>query len=488
MTGDTPAPNRAQGGASPPVSARSTASKTVGQSRGSLFISHAAEDNDFALWLGARLSAAGYDVWADVLRLKGGDNWERVLEDALRNKASKMLWVATTHGVSKQGVRNEITIALATGKKIGDDNFIIPLKLEECEAPFQAVHIQWINFRKGWGAGLTELLENLGEIEGLTKTVGLNEDSMLRWLEAQRSRKAVLDRSTEVLMSNWLAVKQMPPSLRYFTFSGAGAEQQAAAAVGEYALPAVKHGSGFFGFGNSADYADTPHNIAPRLVQEIPLDDFLAEGVHDLGVLPREARNYYTVLVRTAFESALRQKGLAAFQFSGRTTGYWVQAGLIKGKERIAFDWKNGWKGSRNLTGDAKALRWHYGVSAHVRAEKEPYVQLTPRLIFTENDSLISSASKMHALRRSVPRAWRNDRWRDMLLAFLYWFSDGQEHFDVPVGTDRVIRFAAIPMTMQAPVSITSNTDGEEGEHIEEGDPVFEVGTDESDFDDGQEA
>ena len=91
MTGDTPAPNRAQGGASPPVSARSTASKTVGQSRGSLFISHAAEDNDFALWLGARLSAAGYDVWADVLRLKGGDNWERVLEDALRNKASKML-------------------------------------------------------------------------------------------------------------------------------------------------------------------------------------------------------------------------------------------------------------------------------------------------------------------------------------------------------------------------------------------------------------
>jgi hypothetical protein len=75
-----------------------------------------------------------------------------------------------------------------------------------------------------------------------------------------------------------------------------------------------------------------------------------------------------------------------------------------------------------------------------------------------------------------------------MLLAFLYWFSDGQEHFDVPVGTDRAIRFAAIPMTMQAPVSISSNTDGEDGEHIEEGDPVFEVGTYGSEFDDGQEA
>ncbi|WP_083240733.1 toll/interleukin-1 receptor domain-containing protein [Methyloceanibacter methanicus] len=45
---------------------------------GGLFISHAAEDKDFALWIGARLSAAGYDVWADVLSLKGGDDWARI--------------------------------------------------------------------------------------------------------------------------------------------------------------------------------------------------------------------------------------------------------------------------------------------------------------------------------------------------------------------------------------------------------------------------
>ena len=53
--------------------------------RQALFISHASpEDNAFTLWLGAKLAALGYEVFADVLRLKGGDDWERVLENAIQ--------------------------------------------------------------------------------------------------------------------------------------------------------------------------------------------------------------------------------------------------------------------------------------------------------------------------------------------------------------------------------------------------------------------
>ncbi len=48
--------------------------------RDAIFISHATpEDNAFTLWLGGRLTALGYRVFADVLRLKGGDDWERIL-------------------------------------------------------------------------------------------------------------------------------------------------------------------------------------------------------------------------------------------------------------------------------------------------------------------------------------------------------------------------------------------------------------------------
>ena len=81
-------------------------------------MSHASpEDNAFTIWLGAKLAAAGYEVWADVLRLTGGDDWQRKLEDALRNRACKVLLAANQKSVEKQGVRNEIQIASDVAKK-----------------------------------------------------------------------------------------------------------------------------------------------------------------------------------------------------------------------------------------------------------------------------------------------------------------------------------------------------------------------------------
>ena len=131
-------------------------------SRDVIFISHAnPEDNESTVWLGARLTAAGYEVWADMLRLRGGQDWQRRLEDALRNKACKVLLVGTEHGAQKQGVRNEIQIAHNVGKNIGDTDFIIPLRLANFDAPFLIAHAQYIEFKKSWTDGLAELLERL---------------------------------------------------------------------------------------------------------------------------------------------------------------------------------------------------------------------------------------------------------------------------------------------------------------------------------------
>jgi hypothetical protein len=85
--------------------------------RPALFISHAnPDDNPFTMWLGAKLASMGYEVWADVLRLKGGDDWQRKLEKALRERACKVLLVANPVAVEKQGVRNEIQIATNVAK------------------------------------------------------------------------------------------------------------------------------------------------------------------------------------------------------------------------------------------------------------------------------------------------------------------------------------------------------------------------------------
>jgi hypothetical protein len=123
--------------------------------RDAIFISHATpEDNAFTLWLGGRLTAMGYQVFADILRLKGGDDWERILEDAIRNKAKRFLLVATPGGVQKQGVRNEITIAIETAKRIKEGGFIVPVRLAAYAPPFANRECSIHRLRKGMGARL----------------------------------------------------------------------------------------------------------------------------------------------------------------------------------------------------------------------------------------------------------------------------------------------------------------------------------------------
>jgi hypothetical protein len=72
-----------------------------------------------------------------------------------------VLLVANQKAVDKQGVRNEIQIASDVGWKLGDNRFIIPLKLGNFEAPFLIAHAQYIDFSRGWSAGLHELLAAL---------------------------------------------------------------------------------------------------------------------------------------------------------------------------------------------------------------------------------------------------------------------------------------------------------------------------------------
>src|ERR1700730_15448659 len=68
------------------------------QSRTTVFVTHAApDDNEFALWLSSKLAIAGYHVWVDRRRLRGGaDAWDEI-DAVLRNQAIKQIVVFTAH-------------------------------------------------------------------------------------------------------------------------------------------------------------------------------------------------------------------------------------------------------------------------------------------------------------------------------------------------------------------------------------------------------
>ena len=99
--------------------------------RDTIFICHATpDDNNFVRWLGARLTGHGYKVWADMFGLKGGMPFWNTIEDALREHACKVIYVASKASVDpkRQGVRNELSVADAVRKALGDPHDVLGVR------------------------------------------------------------------------------------------------------------------------------------------------------------------------------------------------------------------------------------------------------------------------------------------------------------------------------------------------------------------------
>ncbi|OZB17332.1 MAG: hypothetical protein B7X53_06680, partial [Hyphomonas sp. 34-62-18] len=127
-----------------------------------IFITKATpEDNEFTEWLAPRLEAAGYKVFADILHLEAGERWRKTLTSTLQNRAVKQLLICTDIGLQKDGVQEEIGIATDVSREIGDDKFILPLRVKRFKKVFGMGELQYLNFETNYANGLAELLETL---------------------------------------------------------------------------------------------------------------------------------------------------------------------------------------------------------------------------------------------------------------------------------------------------------------------------------------
>ncbi|MCC6920252.1 MAG: toll/interleukin-1 receptor domain-containing protein [Alphaproteobacteria bacterium] len=455
-----------------------------GEVRPAIFISHATpEDNAFTLWLGTKLAALGYEVWADVLRLRGGDDWQRKLEHALRHRAAKVLLAANPRAVDKQGVRNEIQIASDVARKIGDQEFIIPLRLAPFEAPFLIAHAQYIDFQRGWAAGLAELLDVLGETYKVPRQ---GSDQSAIWREVQLVHARTVSATPERLISNWLTIKQLPAKLRFFEFRG-GSERAAQSRIKNTPWPAVPFRRGFLTFARMDELQDHFGPSLPLKLQgERRLDGFLEDGWATFDIARFDARNKFSDLARQALESALRARGLQGYALSGFQTAWWAPTNVAP-TGKVAFRWAD-ISGLRQIQGVSakRHMNWHFGVSVAVRTAPLRHVRVIGRLIFTEDGHKpFEDPAKMHRLRRSFAKTWRNARWRDMLLAFLHWLADGSAEWRVPVTSDEALVLRLPPVMWMAPVSMPLDAETPE---IDDDDPSDDDEVGEFEEEDGSEA
>jgi TolB-like protein len=135
--------------------------------RDTIFISHASpDDNDFVRWLGDELASRGYSIWADVFHLKGGTPFWSTIEEVLRQRAIKVVFVVSRGSVSldRGGVRNELSLADGVRKSLRDPGFIVPVRIDDTpfnELPIQIHQLNSLDFSQDRDARLVDLLDTL---------------------------------------------------------------------------------------------------------------------------------------------------------------------------------------------------------------------------------------------------------------------------------------------------------------------------------------
>lgn len=453
------------------------------QQRTAIFISHATpEDNAFVRWLGAKLSALGYEVWADLFALRGGSDWSRKLEDALRNRALKMLLVCTPDGLEKQGVRNEIEIGIEVSKSIQDHEFIIPLRLAAYKAQFRIAHLQYIDFSRGWAGGFLELSDLLTSNKAIPRSSTGN--ALDEWLADQTDGAAKLIDRAEHLVSNWLRIKSLPETL-YYCEPPFGFDLQRFQMRDVEAYPFIPFKSGTLTFTSPNDAGELRSGVPARIISKIRLSKFLAEGWPEQGIERYVASRHLSDLGNQAFDLYMHRLGMSALVNQKGRSVWWANIKLAP-KTRVSFDWQYT-KGSRKIMGQSgkRGVFWHYGLNAQVRDYPKLHIRLSPRLLFSTNGlDIIDDPKKAHRLRRSFAASWRNARWRDMLLAYLWWASGGISEIALPVSSTENIVASLPPFSPLAKFGVQES---KESETIDDDDPNIDYGSWYEDKGDGNE-
>lgn len=443
--------------------------------RDAIFISHATpEDNNFVRWLGTKLELAGYRVWHDLDRLKGGDLFWDKIDAAIRTESFRMVCVVTAASIHKQGVKNEWSLGGTIER--GTPGFMIPVAVEDGfdfnTLPIEIIRKNVIGFGGGWHKGFAALLDALEEAQA--PKVAVPDPRLVRhWLSEMKTGAILRTQSPEKLDSTWLPILSLPPTLE--TARILGSDREIKLTDENRRLPWFEHEDRIVAFARSADIVSLmAKSVMLKAANAVDSTSFLENGstLGDKPVSKWDARKRVSNLVRQAWELEMESKGLGVHEQSGRRKVFYVKPELTGGRGGyVSFVDVDGRTRRKALNGrsEKKKANWSYALGM-VPAFDDPWrIELRSTIVFTDDEGKpMDSAARAHGLRMSFCRSWWNDRWRGFMRAFLALVADGQTELRLPVGSGRHVVVGASPIVFTAPFGLSDLAPSVDVDLIEE--------------------
>lgn len=412
-------------------------------------------DDEFVLWLAPKLEAEGYRVFADILTLQPGDRWRREVNRALEHRAAKVLLVCHNATADDQAVQDDLDIALDVAKTLGDNRFIIQLKLEQGRKMKGLGDAIAVDFVRGWGEGLTTLVETLKRQKAPKRSDPVTIDP--NW-ELFRRRGAIpLINEPERLTSNWLRVAEAPDAIHFYEPTGAADPDRLKRGAAAYPFPIALHGRGLLTFA-AQEEIDASFAAVGRfkLQHSIPLQTFVEQGSKKLGLEKQPAQNLLNVMLKQAWFSFCKERGLIEYTYSN-SVGFHASPALAATGQRIPWG-KQGVRRSSMLRNIAKGHIWQFGVTALPAFWPFWHIKLKSRVLFAADNGTpaglaIDEPKKMHRLRRTICKGWRNKQWHGRMLAFLELMSGESAYIRLRLSAEADVVLEAAPILFSSPVS-----------------------------------
>jgi hypothetical protein len=186
---------------------------------GTVFISYARTDSDFVALLADALAGplkqCGLSAWIDQRNILPGDDWDRAIDDAIRDCVRFLIVLSPAATVSEHSgeVRGELRLALGLQKEI------VPVLHQPCEIPRQLLHTEYVDCTAGLDGRTVERLaaalcgirppeappsDRIGFIGGLRR---LPEDA--RAFDREFSREMAIDLSGRLSDAQFKALRDL---------------------------------------------------------------------------------------------------------------------------------------------------------------------------------------------------------------------------------------------------------------------------------------
>jgi TIR domain-containing protein len=433
---------------------------TVKSARDTLLLSHAnPEDNQFTLWLALQLANEGYCVWCDLTKLLGGELFWDDIEDAIKGRAVKVLYVLSRTSNVKDGPLKELHFAQGVAKREKLKDFVIPLHIDDLphgDITIEITRLNTVPFAKSWGAGLAKLLEKLEE-DGVPKAPKFNRTSVNDWWRTQFSAEQGLRQEPEEYLSNWFPVT-LPTHIFFHSLSRKS--------IGALELPptlpypAVQDGMFLITFAEAEDFEGKlgPLMYIAKAGEPLEVTALLEEPKSIFG-------RHLFQLLRLAWEQMLDERKLPVYELANKAKCFYFSKDRVP-NDKVFFPGVEGDRTYRAMvgystrtnptTGVSLKRYWHYAVQARPLVHPTLAYIFKSHVLFTSNGTTIwESKKKLASARRSQCKSWWNDEWRDRTLATATYLCEGTDKITLTLGSTASLTISPTPLLFCSPVSYT---------------------------------